>query len=296
MARLTGLSLLGCVRNTKAIWRAARSLALCVGLFAGPLMADTPQRVVSINLCTDQLSMLLAAEGQLHSVSHIALDPRVSAMVDEAKAYEVNHGLAEEIYLMRPDLVVAGAWSDRATVDLLRQLDIPVAIFKPANSLDEVRERIRQMGRVLHRQDTAQAMIENFDARLATLEAGARPNPSAVVYYANGYTAGDNTLAGEILRVAGFDNAVGTGGYAMGRKLPLEILAMTDPDIVITARAYPGASRAEAILEHPVVKTLRHTHTNATMTDHDWVCGTPHVLRAIEHLVTARQDITGQAE
>jgi len=277
---------------------AARTVLLCavLGGATGAAQAAAPERVVSINLCTDQLSMLLAAEGQLHSVSHIALDPRVSAMVDRARDYKVNHGLAEEIYLMQPDLVVAGAWSDRATVDLLRQLDIPVALFKPANSLDDVRERIRQMGTVLHRQDTAEAVIEGFDARLATLGPGGTPDPSAVVYYANGYTAGDDTLAGEILRVAGFDNAVGTGGYAMGRKLSLEILAMTDPDIVITARPYPGASRSEAILEHPVVKALRHDRANATMADHDWVCGTPYVLRAIEQLAAARQDITGQAE
>ena len=38
------------------------------------LHAEQPQRVVSMNLCTDQLAMLIARPGQLHSVSHLASD------------------------------------------------------------------------------------------------------------------------------------------------------------------------------------------------------------------------------
>ena len=295
MARLTGPSLSGCVRNTRAIWRAARSLALSAGLCAGPVLADTPQRVVSMNLCTDQLAMMLAAPGQLHSVSHIALDERVSAMTDKAASYEINRGLAEEIYLMQPDLVIAGAFSDRATVDMLRRLDIPVAVFDPASSLADVRDRISRMGEVLHRQTAADTMLAEFDARLEALTAEVRRNPRAVLYYANGYTSGDNSLAGQILLAAGFSNAANETGYAAGRKLPLEVLAVTDPEIVITASPYPGASRSEEVLDHPVVQSLRQTSAGATLIDHDWVCGTPYVLRAVENLSAARQRLEEEA-
>ena len=61
-----------------------------------------------MNLCTDQLAMLLADPGQLVSVSHMALDPLSSAMVEEAEAFTINRGGAEQVYLMRPDLVLAG--------------------------------------------------------------------------------------------------------------------------------------------------------------------------------------------
>ena len=85
------------------------------------------------------------------SVSYIARDPRASAMAEEAEDLSGSTvGLAEEIYLMQPDLVIAGAYSTRATVALLRRLDIPVVVFDPASSLDDVRDRITQMGEVLH--------------------------------------------------------------------------------------------------------------------------------------------------
>ncbi|MEM7441273.1 MAG: ABC transporter substrate-binding protein [Pseudomonadota bacterium] len=258
---------------------------------APAVAADTPKRVVSMNLCTDQLAMMLAAPGQLHSVSYIAADPRASAMVAEAAKYTINHGLAEEIYLMQPDLVIAGRYSTRATVAMLRRLGIPVVVFEPAYSLTDVRDRILQMGAVLHRQAAAEEMAADFDTRLSALRAEVSNRPRAVLYYANGYTSGDNSLAGQILLAAGFSNAATEQGYAGGARLPLELLAITDPDVVITAQPYPGASRSEAILDHPVVEALRRTREEATLTDHDWVCGTPFVLRAIENLSTARRGI-----
>mgnify|MGYP006999250795 CR=1 FL=1 len=66
--------------------------AVVVGGSAGaapaalPPPATPPARVVSMNLCTDQLAMALAAPGQLISVSYIARDPRASAMAEEALA------------------------------------------------------------------------------------------------------------------------------------------------------------------------------------------------------------------
>ena len=52
-------------------------LAVMLAL-AGPVAAQPPQRVVSMNLCTDQLAMMLAGPGQLISVSHLGHDPAVS--------------------------------------------------------------------------------------------------------------------------------------------------------------------------------------------------------------------------
>ena len=258
--------------------------------------SETPERVVSMNLCTDQLAMLLAGPGQLASVTYIATDPRASAMAEQAQNYHINRGLAEEIFLLEPDLVIAGAFSTQATVAMLKRLGIPVVVFDPAYSLTDVRDRIAQMGDVLHRTQAARDMIDDFDARLHALSEEVTHSPRAVLYYANGYTSGDKTLAWEILTAAGFEHAAVEAGYGSGGKLPLEVLALTDPDAVITGRPYPGASRSEAILDHPVVQDLREGRESGTLTDHDWVCGTPFGLRAIEALATVRRDIAGDGE
>ncbi|MFW5654400.1 MAG: ABC transporter substrate-binding protein [Roseicyclus sp.] len=258
------------------------------GLAAAPARAEAPARVVSMNLCTDQLAMMVAAPGQLHSVSILAADPRASAMAGEARGHVLNRGLAEEIYLMEPDLVIVGSFSGRATIDMLERLGIPVAVFEPAYGLDAVRDRLRQMGEALGREAAAEALIADYDARLAALRVAVEARPDAALYYANGYTSGNRTLAGQILLAAGFENAAEEAGFSSGGFLPLEVLAMLSPDALITARPGPGASRSDAILDHPVVQALREGRARGSFTDRDWVCGTPHVLGAIEGLGALR--------
>ncbi|MEY8802041.1 ABC transporter substrate-binding protein [Leisingera sp. XS_AS12] len=253
------------------------------GAFAGP------SRVVSMNLCTDQLAMLLAAPGQLISVSYIARDTRASAMVDEAMAYPINHGRAEEIYLLKPDLVIAGAFSTRATTEMLRRLGVPVVVFQPADSLTDVRDRILQMGKALGRERAARALLAEYDGQLAQLQVAMGARPRAALYSANNYTTGPKSLAGQILEAAGLTNIAAELGYARSGKMPLEVLALAEPDLLVGTVPYPRASRSEDNLAHPVVKQLASRSGAGQMRDADWVCGTPHVLRTVQSLEEERR-------
>jgi iron complex transport system substrate-binding protein len=236
--------------------------------------------------------MLVADAGQLVSVSYLATDPRSSAMVEQARGYPANTGLAEDIYLMRPDLVLAGEYGSDATVAMLGHLNVPVVRFRQAYTMQDVRDRVLEMGRVLGQPDRASGIVARFDAGLNGLRTATGRRPRAALYYANGYTVGDKGLAGQILLRAGFDNVATELGYTGGGVLPLELLAMHIPDIVVTAQPYAGASRAEAIMEHPVVTSLRRDTNTASVTDSDWVCGTPFVLDAIDELARVRQTLT----
>ncbi|ODR95238.1 cobalamin ABC transporter substrate-binding protein [Methyloceanibacter stevinii] len=249
-----------------------------------------PARVVSMNLCTDQLAMLLAEEDQLVSVSYLARDERASAMAEEAERYPVNHGLAEEIFLLDPDLVIAGQFTSTATVAMLRRLGIPVVTMAPAYSLDDVRKRLTEMGKLLGREAAAAELVAKFDADLAALRDALTTRPRAAIYSANGYTSGPESLAGAILDAAGFDNVAKEAGLPVGGLLPLERLVLLDPDVVVLPQPYPGASRSEEVLHHPAVLALRERASTSPLTDRDWICGTPHVLNAIKELVEARQE------
>jgi len=270
--------------------------AAALALWAGAAMAQTaPARVVSMNLCTDQLAMLLAAPGQLISISDIARDPLSSSMAEQALDWPVNHGLAEEIFLLEPDLVLAGTFTTRATVDMLRRLGIDVVEFAPEGSLADTRANIAAMGAALGRQDAAAAMIAAFDADLALLAADATETaPRAALYYANGYTTGEHSLAGEVMRLAGFRNIATEGALAGRWVIALEELILAQPDVVITGDAYPGASNAEELLRHPALRELMRDRAGAGISGPDWVCGTPFLLRSLARLVALRQSLGGE--
>ena len=252
-------------------------------------MADpAPKRVVSINLCTDQLAMMLAAPGQLISVSRLAADPHSSAMAEAARAFPANQGRAEEIHLLAPDLVLAGRYSSRATVDMLRRLGLRVELFETANSLEDTRARIAQMARALGHKAEGAALVADFDARLAALAAPA-PAGRAALYHPNGYTLGADTLADDILRAGGFGNVARDLGQRGGGTLALERLVMEAPDLLIRAAPLPGASRSEAVMAHPALGRLAAATAGLRITSPDWICGTPHVLGAVATLAAARE-------
>lgn len=244
-------------------------------------LADPPRRVVSVNLCTDQLALTLAAPGQLVSVSRLSHDPDSSALWEAARALPANGSGAEEVYLMDPDLVLAGTYTAPATVEMLRGLGIRVELFAPAESLADIPRLMAQMGAALGREVEAARQIADFETALAALDDAPADRPRAALYYVNSYTLGDRTLAGAILRAGGFANIATEAGLDYGGTLPLEQLVLMQPDVIVVGRDYPGQSRAEDNLRHPALAALKHTVTAATLTDRDWICGAPQVIRAV---------------
>ena len=145
------------------------------------------------------------------------------------------------------------------------------------------------MGALLGREEAGARAAAKFEARLAALRADVRRRPEAALYYANGYTLGDKTLAGQILLAAGFANTAARAGISGGQVMPLERLLMEAPEVLISGTSYSGETRSEAILGHPALQRIRDSRPSANVRDRDWICGTPHVLRAIEDLGTVRR-------
>jgi iron complex transport system substrate-binding protein len=245
-----------------------------------------PQKIVSLNLCTDQLLMLLADPNQIASLSKIVDDPNVSFLAKKAVEFRKNRGDAEEIFMNSPDLVVAGVYTEKATVQILQSLGVRVEIFPIEQNFDDIVENIRKMGLLVGHADRAKRMINDFNIRLEELRSGITERPRAAIYSANGYTTGTNTMSGQILKTAGFQNITEEVGMSFGGTLPLETLVMLQPDFVITGKAYPGHSRSEEILKHPALRPFK----GITQTDAKWICGTPAVLDAVAELQHAHPE------
>ena len=274
------------------IRRALTALAAVAALVltgAAAEVGTAPLRVVSINLCTDQLAMTLAAPGQLVSVSSLAQDPRTSLMADRAAAFPANHGRAEEIYLLRPDVVLASSFTTPATLSMLRRLGVPVATFEPETSLDGVTRSILQMGQALGREAEAHDMAARFRGDLAALRAQGGAGPLAATWAANGYMTGTETLSADVLRAAGFDLVAERLGMRFGASIPLESLLMTDPDAVVTGPPDGAPARADDVVPHPPLARSRAALIEVD--DREWICGLPQVLAAGRDLKNAREGL-----
>lgn len=257
-----------------------------------------PGRVMSLNICTDQLAMLLAGPGQLVSVSFLSGDPSLSVLHERAGAYPQNHGLAEEVFLAEPDLVLTGTYSLHNTTALLRGAGVRVEEFPFTQTLDTIPDDIRRMGRLLGREAAAEALARSFSSELARVEsARCAMRPTAIAWDQNGVALGAGTLADSAMRAAGLRNLAAELGYAGMTPLPLELLVVHRPDIVILPeRLVPAPSLADQALAHPALRALQGSLAGRFVPAGAWTCGGPSTIEAVKALATLRERVAPCAE
>ena len=272
----------------------ALSALLAVLCLVLPANAAGLPRIMSLNVCTDQLAMTLAAPGQIVSISDLASDPGLSFMYKEAKSYPKNRGLAEEVFLVRPDVVVTGTYTLHNTTDLLKHLGFHVEEFAYAQTLDTIPGEIRRMGRILHREAKAEAVATNFETGLNAIKASVcGPAPTAIAYGQNGISQGAGTLADSVMRAAGLKNLAAELGYAGMAPFPLELLIEHRPDIVILPEQLSTApSLADLTLKDPALRALKGTRFGLFVPEGAWSCGGPFVLEAVKALAKVRQQVS----
>lgn len=264
------------------------ALAAALG-FTAALAA--PQRVVSMNVCTDQLAMLVAAPDQLVSVSYLAVRPDVSALHADAAAagYRLNHGLAEQVFLMEPDLVLAGAYTARASTTMLERLGFRVEIFQPARTFEDIRANIARIGGLLGREARADALIVEMDAKLAGLAPADDESPTVAAFFANGYSIGDGALLHDAMRRGGWRNAGVDYGVAGVGKLPLEVIVSRPPDAFLAnPENRRGPALAHEILAHPALRRASAARPTVRLADAVTLCGAPFTADAARAFAAAR--------
>jgi len=279
----------------------ARALTLVATLAAcvlGAASAATPQRIVSINICGDLLALSLAPREHIASITFLASDPVISPMYERAAGIPQNYGQAEEVLAHDPDLVIAGRYTARATVNLLERLGYPVLELDIARSVDDVRAQIRAAAHAFGVEASGEAMIGALDARIAAAGAGAHedaPAPVAAIYGPNGYTLGPKSLSGALVRIAGFENLATRSGIESVGHLPLETLLLAEPDLLVAESEHSAApSMATQILAHPAMQRLRQRTRVVEIPRALWSCPGPWLAEALDRLARARASLDGR--
>lgn len=261
-------------------------------LFAlpGALQAAPPQRVVSTNLCTDQLLLMLATPSQIVSVSALSREPDSSYMAKAARQYPINHARTEELLRFKPDLILASPYNNPAMVSFMRKLGYRVTLMKPANTLGDIETNIQQVAALLGQQQKGETLLRSMRQQLTRIKIPPRgKRPGALFYQPRGYTSGRGTLQDDALRRSGWRNLASEAGIQGYQHIGLETLLRARPSHIFTSVYAPGTdSLAQRQLYHPA---LRRLTTGTAMTNIDykyWICGGPMITQAIRLLAEAR--------
>ncbi len=264
-----------------------RSLVLAAALVMnGAMSAQAAPRIASINVCTDQLLLTLADPEQIAGLSPYARDPASSWLAERARNFRRLSGEAEDVLMLKPDVVVAGAFSRRATREMLKQMGQRVVEFAVAQSLDDVRRNIRLMGDLVGHPERARAEIARFDESIARARAVAARHPLRVLAVSRrGWITGQHSLLGALLQAVGLTNIAGELGVAAGGFQPLEAVIKLKPDLlVVSEEGDVAVDQGQAFLLHPALEKLYPPQKRIAIPDVLTVCDGPSLTAALDRL------------
>jgi iron complex transport system substrate-binding protein len=262
--------------------RAPRLVATLLTAAAASAAADPLPTVASINVCADQHVLALADPEQILTVSWLAADPEESLFAREAKRYALNYGTAEELLKFAPDVVLAGTYTSPFTRTLLRRLGYRVVELAPEASVLDIERNVRVVAGVVGHIERGERLIGTLHDAVRALEA-ARPTRGlpAVIVRPGGFTVGADSLANELLNLAGLRNVAAEQGLDRWGSLSMEALLRSGPElIVLTGYRSSQPSLANAALEHPALKGLDSAERTVVVPSALWSCGLPASVEA----------------
>jgi iron complex transport system substrate-binding protein len=271
-----------------AIMQASPAIAAAAFLLvlAAPTgAADRPNRIVSFNLCADQLAVALADPDQIAGLSPYAADPTVSTVADKARAFHRVGWQAELMVPLAPDLVLVGPWDRPLTQRMLRALNFRLVPVDIISDIASGRAQIRAVAALLGHPERGEALLAEVDAARQRLAAASRSKGSSALLIGNaGYTVGPASLAAALMVEAGLvpppGAPTGYGGY-----VPLERLIALRPDyLVLSSPIEIPDSQGAVYLTHPALRALYPPARRIVLPARYTLCGGPSLVAAFDYL------------
>jgi iron complex transport system substrate-binding protein len=253
-----------------------------------------PHRIVSINLCADELLLALADPSQIADLSIYATDPSLSFLAEQARRFRHTADAAETVVGLAPDLVIAGRFTKVETRRMLKMLGYRVVELEPATSIANATAEIQKIAALVGHPERGEELISRINrarARAASVSEGPDRKQSVVLYLRRGYVTGSGTLTDELLDIVGLDNAGSRLAGVTGCVVPLERLIATPPDYLLVSSLTPPADdQGSALLAHPALAALFPPEKRIALPERLTVCGGPSLPAALDWLASeARQ-------
>jgi iron complex transport system substrate-binding protein len=259
------------------------SLAACA---AGSAAAEPPRRIVSFNLCADQLVVALADPVQIAGLSPYAADPRISVVAERARAFRRLDWSAESTVALGPDLILVGPNDRSTTRRLLTGLGMRVVDVALISDLEAGRAQIAEFSALVGHPERGARLAAAFDAARRRLAAAPRPPAAttALMVERGGYTVGPDSLAAALLAAAGLRPPAGAPtGY--GGFVPLEKIITLHPDLLVLKDPPRAAADQGALfLMHPALTALYPPERRIVLPTRYTLCGGPALVEALDYL------------
>ena len=198
-----------------------------------------PQRIVSLDFCTDISLMLLVSPARIAALTERSFDPQFSPLALKAQGFE-SHTL------------------------------------KKATSLSDIAPRTRELGQLTGTNTQADELLKQFQHLMRSAKKTVtNRSKRALIYAPNGTTTGAKTFKNELLQHIGLRNVAAELGIIEQGQLGVEQLLRVQPDLLLIDDAARNKnSLAQQFNDHPALRGLSNTQ-KVNVHSGLWDCATP---------------------
>ena len=252
------------------------ALVSAASLLACEAAEAAPRRVASLNLCTDELLLMLAAPEQIASVSHLAQRQAETPLWRVARRYKPNDGSLLSAVAMRPDLVLTMGGGGRDRLRIARRIGLRTVDLPLPQSLADVERNVSIVANALGRASAGRQLLMRVRALKRTVPPQAR---DTIWLGGGGRSVSSTGLEAQWMALAGFRQ----------RQLPrnrvsLEQLLISPPEILLRSDYRSGQySGEQRWLSHPLAGGTRRSRTIVT-DGRPWTCVGPVMIAEVERL------------
>ncbi|HHK7873760.1 TPA: heme/hemin ABC transporter substrate-binding protein [Yersinia enterocolitica] len=217
-----------------------------------PLNSFAAERIVTIGGDVTEIAYALGAGGEIVARDSTSLQPQaVQKLPDVGYMRMLN---AEGILAMKPTMLLVSELAQPSLV--LKQVadsGVNVVTVPGQTTPESVAVKINAVASALHQQEKRQALIKDYQQRLAAVNNTPLPVKVLFVMSHGGLTpmaAGQNTAADAMIRAAGGSNAM--QGFSRYRPLSQEGVIASAPDLLlITSDGVRALGGSEGIWKLP---------------------------------------------
>ncbi len=257
--------------------------------------AGPPQRIVSLNFCTDQLLLALVPPERIASLTWLARTDGTAVERALAGKLPLNRGSAEEVLAAHPDLVLAGRYTTANTRALLTQVGVPMVVVDAAQDWEGIRRVTREVAAAVGEPARGEALLAQMDSGLAAIAALRMATPVRAIGWSGAAedVPGADTLFNTILTTAG---AVNLAALPSGRHgFDLEQVLRARPQVLLRGTSHAGdRALRSSVAGHPALAALPGVAI-IEYPEGPWACGVPAAADHALDLARKLRELPGAA-
>ena len=258
-------------------------MGACVSSHSDAYERTPPEKIVSVNLCADQMLIALAPRSKIVALGPFSRDPGLSFFSRQAESFPQVRPRSESLFGVDADAITVGPFDNAFMRQMVMRRNIEEIIVGRWTTTAEVLQGVSAFAKTIGEVSAGNDLSSEIESSMKSLHrlVDKTPAPSFLIFHRRGYV-GEGGIVSELLELAGLTDA--GKGVDPGFLSVESVIALRPTLLVVSGRNLKSEDRGLELLEHPALARLYPNDRRITTPDVLTICGGPSTPALIKHL------------